>query len=33
MSTGYPIVEVGMRELAATRWMHDRARMKVASSW
>ena len=29
--TGYPIVDAGMRELAATGWMHNRARMVVAS--
>ena len=29
--TGYPIVDAGMRELAATGWMHNRARMIVAS--
>ena len=28
--TGYPIVDAGMRELAATGWMHNRARMIVA---
>ena len=29
--TGFPIVDAGMRELAATGWMHNRARMIVAS--
>jgi deoxyribodipyrimidine photo-lyase len=29
--TGYPIVDAGMRELWATGWMHNRARMLVAS--
>jgi Deoxyribodipyrimidine photolyase len=29
--TGYPIVDAGMRELWATGWMHNRARMIVAS--
>ena len=29
--TGYPIVDAGMRELTATGWMHNRARMIVAS--
>ena len=29
--TGYPIVDAGMRELAATGWMHNRARMIAAS--
>ena len=29
--TGYPLVDAGMRELAATGWMHNRARMVVAS--
>ncbi len=29
--TGYPVVDAGMRELAATGWMHNRARMIVAS--
>jgi deoxyribodipyrimidine photo-lyase len=29
--TGYPIVDAGMRELAATGWMHNRVRMIVAS--
>jgi len=29
--TGYPIVDAGMRQLAATGYMHNRARMIVAS--
>jgi deoxyribodipyrimidine photo-lyase len=29
--TGYPIVDAGMRELAETGWMHNRARMITAS--
>jgi len=29
--TGYPIVDAGMRELAATGWMHNRVRMITAS--
>jgi deoxyribodipyrimidine photo-lyase len=29
--TGYPLVDAGMRELGATRWMHNRARMVTAS--
>ena len=29
--TGYPIVDAGMRQLAATGWMHNRVRMLVAS--
>ncbi|MBV6646840.1 MAG: deoxyribodipyrimidine photo-lyase, partial [Cyclobacteriaceae bacterium] len=29
--TGYPIVDAGMRELNATRYMHNRVRMIVAS--
>ncbi|MEX1171374.1 MAG: deoxyribodipyrimidine photo-lyase [Chloroflexota bacterium] len=29
--TGYPVVDAGMRQLAATGWMHNRARMVVAS--
>ena len=29
--TGYPIVDAGMRELAAIGWMHNRTRMIVAS--
>ena len=30
-STGYPIVDAGMRELWNTGWMHNRVRMIVAS--
>ena len=30
-STGYPIVDAGMRELWHTGWMHNRVRMIVAS--
>ena len=30
-TTGYPIVDAGMRELAATGWMHNRVRMITAS--
>ncbi len=30
-STGYPIVDAAMRELATTGWMHNRLRMVVAS--
>ena len=30
-ATGYPIVDAGMRQLAATGWMHNRVRMLVAS--
>lgn len=30
-TTGYPIVDAGMRQLAATGWMHNRVRMLVAS--
>jgi deoxyribodipyrimidine photo-lyase len=30
-STGYPIVDAGMRELWQTGWMHNRVRMIVAS--
>lgn len=30
-STGYPIVDAGMRELWRTGWMHNRVRMVVAS--
>ena len=30
-ATGYPIVDAGMRELAATGWMHNRARLIVGS--
>ena len=29
--TGFPLVDAGMRELAATGWMHNRARMVVGS--
>ena len=29
--TGYPLVDAGMRQLAATGWMHNRARMVVGS--
>jgi deoxyribodipyrimidine photo-lyase len=29
--TGYPLVDAGMRELATTGWMHNRARMVVGS--
>ena len=29
--TGYPLVDAGMRELWTTGWMHNRARMVVAS--
>lgn len=29
--TGYPVVDAGMRELVARGWMHNRARMIVAS--
>jgi deoxyribodipyrimidine photo-lyase len=29
--TGYPIVDAGMRQLAATGWMHNRARLVVGS--
>ena len=29
--TGFPFVDAGMRELLATGWMHNRARMVVAS--
>lgn len=29
--TGYPIVDAGMRQLVQTGWMHNRARMIVAS--
>jgi deoxyribodipyrimidine photo-lyase len=28
--TGYPVVDAGMRELAATGWMHNRARLITA---
>ncbi len=30
-STGFPIVDAGMRQLASTGWIHNRARMIVAS--
>jgi deoxyribodipyrimidine photo-lyase len=30
-TTGYPIVDAGMRQLQATGWMHNRVRMLVAS--
>jgi deoxyribodipyrimidine photo-lyase len=30
-TTGFPLVDAGMRELAATGWMHNRVRMVVAS--
>ncbi len=29
--TGYPIIDAGMRQLVATGWMHNRARMLTAS--
>jgi deoxyribodipyrimidine photo-lyase len=29
--TGYPVVDAAMKQLAATGWMHNRARMVVAS--
>ena len=29
--TGYPVVDAGMRQLAATGWMHNRARLVTAS--
>jgi len=29
--TGYPLVDAGMRQLAASGWMHNRVRMVVAS--
>jgi len=29
--TGYPVVDAGMRQLASTGWMHNRARMITAS--
>ena len=29
--TGYPLVDAGMRQLAATGWIHNRVRMVVAS--
>ena len=31
-STGYPIVDAGMRQLAATGWMHNRVRMILRRS-
>ena len=30
-TTGYPVVDAGMRQLQATGWMHNRVRMIVAS--
>jgi deoxyribodipyrimidine photo-lyase len=30
-TTGFPIIDAGMRQLAATGWMHNRVRMLVAS--
>jgi deoxyribodipyrimidine photo-lyase len=30
-TTGFPLVDAGMRELAQTGWMHNRARMVTAS--
>lgn len=30
-TTGYPVVDAGMRQLRASGWMHNRARMIVAS--
>ena len=30
-TTGFPVVDAGMRQLTATGWMHNRARMIVAS--
>ena len=30
-TTGFPLVDAGMRELAETGWMHNRARMVTAS--
>src|SRR4249920_485994 len=30
-ATGYPVVDAAMRQLAATGWMHNRARMIVGS--
>jgi deoxyribodipyrimidine photo-lyase len=30
-ATGYPLVDAGMRELARTGWMHNRARLVVGS--
>jgi deoxyribodipyrimidine photo-lyase len=29
--TGYPVVDAAMRQLVTTGWMHNRARMIVAS--
>jgi deoxyribodipyrimidine photo-lyase len=29
--TGYPLIDAGMRQLARTGWMHNRARLAVAS--
>src|SRR6185312_14715722 len=29
--TGYPLVDAGMRQLRATGWMHNRARLVVGS--
>ena len=29
--TGYPFIDAGMRQLAASHWMHNRARMAAAS--
>ena len=29
--TGYPVIDASMRQLSATGWMHNRARMLVAS--
>src|SRR6478735_10972253 len=29
--TGFPLVDAGMRELAQTGWMHNRARLVVGS--
>jgi deoxyribodipyrimidine photo-lyase len=29
--TGYPFIDAGMRQLSRTHWMHNRARMAVAS--
>jgi len=31
--TGYPIIDAAINELIATGWMHNRARMIVASFW
>ena len=30
-TTGYPVIDAGMRQLLATGWMHNRVRMLVAS--